>query len=273
MAPIDDQPSQGEGGEQRTGRTGRRLIAGGTAAIAVLGLSWIAVSGVTAGEDDAAPVTRSSPAGSEPAAAPSTRGADPQAQATAGPSSAAAPTTGPLPTTVPVPSPEDAPTAEVTGAPTGGAAEEGTRGLSPVELEQDADGAVESFAAAFEALPAAGADDAAFAALEDVATGPALAELQSQVDEVTANQWSFAGEAAVSDVRVLTDPLEAGPADVLRVMACVDSSAVVLRDQDGAVIQDAGPPGTRRSLNIYDLELRDGAWIVVDHSFPDTADC
>lgn len=272
MAPDDDRPPQADEGAQRTGRRAGRLIAGGVAAVVLVGISWTAVTGVTAGENEAVTATQSSPAGSDPAN-PTAEGGDPQAEATAEASSAPLPTTAQTPTPTPVPSAEKAPPADVGGAPSSGATEEGTRPLSPVELEQDADGAVESFAEAFKALPAAGADEASFAALQDLATGPALEELQSQVDEVAANQWSFAGDASVSDVRVVTDPSEGGTADSIRVMACVDSSAVITKDQDGAVIQDATPTGSRRSLNIYDLELRAGAWIVVDHSFPDNADC
>ncbi len=163
------------------------------------------------------------------------------------------PSAAPVPSATPVPSAAAGPPAET----------------QPPDEEVRV--AVDGFTEAAEALTAASSEKESFAALEQLAAGPALLELQSQADEIKANDWSLEGRAAVDDVKVV-EALEAKDGRV-RVEACIDSSAVVLTDQDGATIQPVVPPGTRRALNIYDLEKRDDAWIVVDHSFPDDADC
>ncbi|MHA7180691.1 hypothetical protein ACX80J_11290 [Arthrobacter sp. MDB2-24] len=137
--------------------------------------------------------------------------------------------------------------------------------------EGGAEVAIQDFASATAALNVVSAEGAPQAELENLAAGPALQELQVQVDELAANQWSFEGEAEVTTIEVVNAP--SSGQKTLQIQACIDSSSVSLSDENGAIIQAEEPAGTRRSLNLYDLELRDGAWIVVNHYFPDNADC
>lgn len=105
-----------------------------------------------------------------------------------------------------------------------------------------------------------------------IADGSALGELTGQFEEFQDNGWVQSGPAKVLSVQAVQD-LEAEGGPVRRLSICIDSSAMELKDQDGQVLLAAAEPGTRKALNYYDLQERDGSWKVVSHSFPDDPAC
>ncbi|MCQ1957257.1 hypothetical protein NNX39_12180 [Arthrobacter sp. zg-Y826] len=105
-----------------------------------------------------------------------------------------------------------------------------------------------------------------------IADGSALGELTGQFEEFQDNGWIQSGPAEVLSVQAVED-LEAEGGPIRRLSICIDSSAMELKDQDGQVLLGATEPGSRKSLNYYDLQERDGTWKVVSHSFPDDPAC
>jgi hypothetical protein len=243
--------------------TQRRGIAYTLAGVAAVGAVWLGVSSGT-GAEDTAPVagtqtpTAQQTSGSQlsdaPAAAPET---------SSGAGSPATPT-GPAPAAEPTS--DGGVSAESTESATPG---QETTSATPVE-EPEAVTAVQRFVETTTALNAISADTAATSELGTLADGAALEELKVQGDEMAVNRWTLDGEAEVDGVKILNEP---SSTEILQVQACIDSSGVALKDENGALIQPKEPSGTRRSLNLYDLEVRDGAWTVVNHYFPDNADC
>jgi hypothetical protein len=109
------------------------------------------------------------------------------------------------------------------------------------------------------------------AALEQVVTGAALAEVQAAQLEYTTNHWTTTGRTRVDGVQVLRTGTT-GTTRTAEVQACLDSSSVTLRTAAGKPVHPAAT-GSRRYLNLYDLEYLDGGWRVVHHSFPTDPAC
>ena len=105
-----------------------------------------------------------------------------------------------------------------------------------------------------------------------ISEGAALGELIGQFDEFQDNEWIQTGSPVVVAVLGYED-LEAESGPLKRLSICIDSSLVELKDQQGLILLPAAELGTRRSLNFYDLQERDGAWKVLSHSFPDDPAC
>lgn len=105
-----------------------------------------------------------------------------------------------------------------------------------------------------------------------IADGPALGELQGQFDEFQNSGWVQTGAPVIAAVLGYED-LETEQGFLRRLSICVDSSTVELKDQEGLILLAAAEPGSRKSLNYYDLQEQDGTWKVVSHSFPDDPAC
>jgi hypothetical protein len=109
------------------------------------------------------------------------------------------------------------------------------------------------------------------AALRTAVSGQALAELQAQQLEFAANGWTATGTTRVSDVTVLRTT-GSGSSRTVEVQACVDSSKVHVLTAAG---KSAFPTttGTRRALNLYDLQETAAGWRVTRHSYPADPTC
>lgn len=105
-----------------------------------------------------------------------------------------------------------------------------------------------------------------------VARGTALGELQGRFDEFAHNQWMQTGSVSFSGTERV-ETVKVGGIPTHRYSVCVDSSAIEIRDAAGAVVLPAAPAGTRKALNTYDIQQQKGTWVVVDHSFPNSASC
>ena len=104
-----------------------------------------------------------------------------------------------------------------------------------------------------------------------IAAGAALGELSAQFEEFQDNKWTVQGHSEL-EIRGVEE-VTMDDTTVRRVSLCIDSSALQLTDQGGLILLPVEPPGTRTALNYYDLEERDGSWLVVSHSFPDDPSC
>lgn len=104
------------------------------------------------------------------------------------------------------------------------------------------------------------------------AVGSALGELQGRFDEFAQNQWVQTGSVKVTgSERVEVVKIAGVPTQ--RFSTCIDSSAIEIRDVAGSVVLAAAPAGTRTALNMYDIQQQKGTWVVVAHSFPNSAAC
>jgi hypothetical protein len=139
-------------------------------------------------------------------------------------------------------------------------------GESPAEV---ATNVVETYVKAFTALPTDTAN--LDSALGSLAGETVRAEIAAQLLELDANGWTREGTPTVASLTVVTSDPDGTP-PTLSVVACIDSSDVVLKDSAGEAIQ--GGPQPRRALNTYVLQQNDdGSWIIVSHSFPNDPAC
>jgi hypothetical protein len=106
--------------------------------------------------------------------------------------------------------------------------------------------------------------------LRRIATGAILEELEATRAEFEAMEWTQTGTPAIVDLRVITPPSDAAPADAV-VEVCLDNSGVRILDSAGNDVRTPGTPA--RSLNIYTLRWTDDRWLVAGHTFADDADC
>jgi hypothetical protein len=164
--------------------------------------------------------------------------------------------------------PSTAPTAEASATPTPGPSSPAAAGDTPDEAIQ-ADTAEVVLADYFETVNAL-TEPAGLDAASAVATGAALAEIEAQLLEFEVQGWSLKGEPRFEDVTVLTSDLDGTP-PTAAVSVCVDSTDVRLLQSDGSPV--ASVDGPRRAVNIYTLAFEDGAWRVLDHTFPDDPTC
>jgi hypothetical protein len=105
-----------------------------------------------------------------------------------------------------------------------------------------------------------------------VAAGVALGELQARFDEFANNEWVQTGSIQVAGTERV-EVVSIGGVPTHRFSTCVDSSGIEIRDSAGAVVLAAVPAGTRKAINTYDIQQQKGTWVVVGHSFPDSAAC
>lgn len=105
-----------------------------------------------------------------------------------------------------------------------------------------------------------------------IAFGAAKGELEASFTEYLANGWTQTGE-----VQVVGEPkveeIDQDGTLTQRVYICIDSSAIKVVEPDGHVVTPEAKPGTRTALNVYELQERDGKWLVVDHLFPNDPAC
>lgn len=122
--------------------------------------------------------------------------------------------------------------------------------------------------------PSPGAPEPTPAAVDftAVAYGVALGELEAQNQEFTSNGWQQSGTVVVVGTSTTT-PLGDSGDEKIAVSVCLDSSAVQIVDNTGAAVLKAEKPGTRKNLNTYVVQNVSGAWLVVDHTFPDDPHC
>lgn len=197
--------------------------------------------------DGTSPRRSSSTASSRPAT-PSTPSGSTSTPSGSTPTTSGPPTSAPPTPTSPPPPP-----------PTTG----GGR-LTEQEARRSAEVALRNFLRTADAIYQAGGRDAdPIAAL---ATEPALGQVQGRAAELESGEQSQRG--AVTVVRVGTgsvDVAAAPPTVVLR--ACLDDSDVRTVDQNGEPIQPSTGQ-TRRILHLYEVRLRNGAWLVARDEFP-----
>lgn len=105
--------------------------------------------------------------------------------------------------------------------------------------------------------------------LAAVADGDMLAELEAEVLEMDANEWSKHGAPAVVWAEVVSSEPPSAPT-TMTVRACVDSSDVALVRPDG---QELPPSTTPRAVNIFTLAADGSGWRVVSRTFPDDPAC
>ncbi len=196
--------------------------------------------------DGTSPRRSSSTASSRPATPSTSSGS------TSTPSGSTPTTSGPPTSAPPTPtSPPPPPTA-------------GGGRLTEQEARRSAEIALRNFLRTADAIYQAGGRDAdPIAAL---ATEPALGQVQGRAAELESGEQSQRG--AVTVVRVGTgsvDVAAAPPTVVLR--ACLDDSDVRTVDQNGEPIQPSTGQ-TRRILHLYEVRLRNGAWLVARDEFP-----
>jgi len=160
------------------------------------------------------------------------------------------------------------PTDSASPAPSAGAT---ASSPAPIDSDSDTDAtAATTLTQYFTVLDglSAGADAAEF---EEVASGAALSELQAQLLELDANDWTLQGTPTLENLTVTaSDPGATPPTATVQV--CVDSSDVTVIRPDGELAFTVDPQVVR-ALNIFSMQLIDGDWRVVEHTFPDDADC
>ncbi|WP_461172297.1 hypothetical protein M1D93_15055 [Arthrobacter sp. Z1-9] len=105
-----------------------------------------------------------------------------------------------------------------------------------------------------------------------VASGAALGELTGRFDEFAHSQWVQTGSVTATGTERV-EVVKVGGIPTHRFSTCIDSSGIEIRDAAGVVVLAAAPAGTRKAVNIYDIQQQQGTWVVVGHSFPDSPAC
>lgn len=98
----------------------------------------------------------------------------------------------------------------------------------------------------------------------------ALEEVSAELGEMSVNGWHVSGSPAVVGQPRARSTRHDGQ-DAREVSVCLDSSQVSVTDDQGNPVE----AGTSRDrvMNLYTLVQKDGAWVVVDHSFPQNTSC
>ena len=104
------------------------------------------------------------------------------------------------------------------------------------------------------------------------AAGAALGELQGRFDEFAQNEWVQTGSVKVTGSERV-EVVKIGGVPTQRFSTCIDSSAIEIRDAAGVLVLAPAPAGTRTAMNVYDIQQQKGTWVVVAHSFPNSAAC
>ncbi len=119
-------------------------------------------------------------------------------------------------------------------------------------------------------LAAETTEDELDALLARVAVDEYALEIEALWGELVVNGWSLSGSPRVLDVDPITGDTADGRAEVI---ACIDSSDVVLRDSEGAPI---GAQDDEQAVSRHRLVLAlgdDGQWRIARHDFPEDARC
>jgi hypothetical protein len=132
---------------------------------------------------------------------------------------------------------------------------------------RSADAVVASFVNAADTL----SPTSDLAALRNAVSGEALSELQAQQLEFKANGWTATGTTRVTDLTVLRTT-GSGANRTVEVRACVDSSKVRVLTAAGKAAFPT-TTGSRRALNLYDLQDTSAGWRVIRHSYPADPAC
>lgn len=106
--------------------------------------------------------------------------------------------------------------------------------------------------------------------LATLVAGEAMRQARATAQEYADLGWHQVGTPLVASASLVSLDADARPARA-RVEACLDHSAVDVVDAEG--VSRVDPSAPRRVLNIFDLERRDGAWVVVDRTLPVDTDC
>lgn len=106
--------------------------------------------------------------------------------------------------------------------------------------------------------------------LDTVAADTALAQARALAAEYAATGWRQVGTPVIDGVTVQEVDESSDPPRVT-LDVCLDQSEVDVVDSDGVSMVD--PDAPKRAINTYVLELRAGAWVVVDRTFPVDTGC
>jgi hypothetical protein len=138
------------------------------------------------------------------------------------------------------------------------------RGVRASEVSTAVDTVGRAMAGMNSALAAPG--DAGAVLDGHLVAGAAREALLAQAAEYADNGWTVSGAPRI--VRMVVHKAAGGG---LQVRACVDQSAVVVKDRDGHKL----PPGSAgsRTWMIFLLGRAGDGWQVTDQTFPDDPDC
>lgn len=106
--------------------------------------------------------------------------------------------------------------------------------------------------------------------LAATATGPALDAARASAAEFADNGWRQVGHPKLVDATVVFYRPDASPPR-MRIVACVDSSAVDVVDASGESVRRGGYAA--RSRMRFDLVREHDDWLVQRQGFPDDPDC
>lgn len=104
--------------------------------------------------------------------------------------------------------------------------------------------------------------------LERYASGAALEEVQAQAGEFVDLESRISGSSRVVSMNPVRVEVDSTPARVT-LSTCLDDVDVVLISPESP----EGVSGGGRVLNTYVVELSDGLWKVVEHTYPDRTEC
>lgn len=114
----------------------------------------------------------------------------------------------------------------------------------------------------------AGDIDVVLDSLRPVASSAFLSGVEAERMELEDQGWTRSGTVVIDGIESVSYDAAADPATAT-VRACLDWTDVVVRNADG----DALPAGAPRAWNIYNLELVDGAWMIMQQTFADDPAC
>ncbi|NDL58507.1 hypothetical protein [Phytoactinopolyspora mesophila] len=142
--------------------------------------------------------------------------------------------------------------------------------IDPDEAVREAERVLAEFLAESDAAyQDPGAD---LSALAEIAGGVAYSEVQAGVTELESVEWRQSGTVDIVEFRPGDVDVSASPASV-ELSACLDTADIDLVDKSGDSVRGPVDDGPSRTLHQYRVEHVDGQWMVVDHTFPDDADC
>lgn len=109
---------------------------------------------------------------------------------------------------------------------------------------------------------------AAKSALDDLAAGSALAELETEYVNNAVNGRTVTGKAVIKGTPRTVDL----PGGTSRVFVCLDTSAVEVK-VGKAIENPAVAAGTRTAVHVYDLRKTGSGFVVERHSFTNDPSC
>lgn len=106
--------------------------------------------------------------------------------------------------------------------------------------------------------------------LDEVATGPALEDLEIGVRELEEGGLSQIGAPTVVSAVVAESALDASPATATA-LVCLDYSTVDVVTASGVSVKDPNAP--QRVPTLLEFVQQDGRWLVTNRTFPDDPTC